>query len=77
MPQQHYYRLGLNQTGEVVFVLDILAENLREAKDEWARLTGHIDPCWDAKRQTYFGWSVVIVKEEPLPRNPNPILFRY
>lgn len=49
--------VGLKQAGQVVFVLDISCEDVNTAKDEWARITGHLDPCWDAKEKTYISYA--------------------
>ena len=62
------FNLGLKIAGRVEYVLQIAAENLREAKETWAFLTGHWDPCWDVKKQTYSGWKVVTTKVSALQR---------
>jgi len=62
------FNIGLKVAGQIQFVLKIVAENLREAKETWAWLTGHWDPCWDIKNQTYNGWKVVETKIEALQR---------
>ena len=62
------FTLGLNIAGKVEFVLSIRAKNIRAAKKEWARLTGHLDNMWDVKSQTYMDWPVVVTDTEPLQR---------
>jgi len=62
------FNLGLKVAGNVEFVLLIAAKSLREAKETWAWLTGHWDPWWDVKAQTYGGWPVVKTKMEALQR---------
>ena len=47
------YTIGLNIAGRIEFVLDIHETNLRKAKTEWSRLTGHNDLMWDKRSQTY------------------------
>jgi hypothetical protein len=62
------FNIGLKVSEQVQFVLLIAAKNLREAKETWAWLTGHWDPFWDIKNQTYGGWKVVKTKIEALQR---------
>ncbi len=69
--------VGLKQAGQVVFVLDISCEDVNMAKDEWARITGHLDPCWDAKEKTYYGWPVVVTNAKALTRSEVKPLFYY
>jgi hypothetical protein len=71
------YTLGLNTAGNIDFVLNILESDLRKAKTEWARLTGHLDDLWDKRKQTYFDWPVVETKEPALQRKTNPNPFQY
>lgn len=62
------FNIGIKVAGKVQDVLSVLAKDLREAKDTWAWLTCHWDPMWDVRKQTYFGWPVVITKKEALQR---------
>lgn len=62
------FNLGLKIAGKMEYVLQIGADTLREAKETWAWLTGHWDPCWDVKNQTYCGWKVVTTKAHALQR---------
>jgi hypothetical protein len=68
------YRIGLNLSGKIHFILDILAENFDEAVEEWARITGHNDELFDNKNYTYFGCQIGITDLPALERksNPNP-----
>jgi hypothetical protein len=72
-----YYTIGLKLAGRVQYVLGIMANTLCEAKQEWARLTGHLDNMWDDKTQTYFGWPIVRTKIKPLQRKTNINPFNY
>jgi hypothetical protein len=54
------YRIGLNISDNIYFVLDIPAKNFFEAVEEWARITGHNDELFDHKKCTYFGWQICI-----------------
>lgn len=60
--------LGLKKGGEVQFVLSIPVANLVEARDSWARTTGHFDPNWDSKKGTYAGFPVVKTRKPALSR---------
>ena len=68
----------MNVSGSVQFVLDIYDVNLRRAKNEWARLTGHNDDLWNKRKQTYFEWPIVETTEPALQRKKstdNPFLY--
>jgi len=63
------YTLGLREGGlmedpewHVESIREVEAENLTEAKDRWAKETGHDNEYWNPKTQTFWGWSVVEVK---------------
>ena len=62
------YVLGLKMGKHIQYVMEIGAENLREAKETWAWLTCHCDPMWDVERQTYSGWEVIETKLPTLQR---------
>lgn len=62
------YTLGLCVAGRIQFVLDIYETDIRKAKNEWARLTGHYDNLWDKKSMEYFSWPVVETVETALER---------
>ena len=43
----------------------IEADNLIDAKNKYAELTGLVDkPHWNANQQTYFGWQIVALTDE-------------
>ena len=65
------FRIGLNMSGKMYFVLDIPAKNFFEAADEWVRITGHNDEFFDKKKYTYFGWQICITDSPILERNSN------
>ncbi len=69
--------LGLKVSGQIQFVLGIRSTDLRSAKREWARLTGHLDTMWNARNQTYFRWPVVETDIEPLQRKTPTGYFSY
>lgn len=56
------YNIGLDLSGKIEFAMIIRAENFRHAAYQWAFLTGHIDPCFDGEKLTYFGWKISEVK---------------
>jgi len=61
------FELGLRTGGlmespewSITDIRTVNAENLREAKTEWARITGNDkSPTWNAETQTLWGWQVV------------------
>jgi hypothetical protein len=64
------YRLGLEQGGlmedpewHIEFIETVEANSLGEAKDKWAKKTGHFDESYDRDSKTYWGWRIVQVKE--------------
>jgi len=72
------YNVGLEVAGSVYFVLEIMSKNFNAAINEWARVTGHIDPLWNKEQGTYFGWSVVETTIPALQRKSlisNPFMY--
>jgi hypothetical protein len=71
------FNLGLRLAGKTQYVLSIMESDLRKAKEEWARVTGHLDVNWDDENQTYCGWPVIQTKVKALERKANPLPFGY
>jgi len=71
------YTLGLCVAGQIQFVLDIYETDIRKAKNEWARLTGHYDNLWNKKSMEYFSWPVIETTEIALQRKSIPHPFQY
>lgn len=69
--------IGMRVNGKTEFVLDIPVASLDEACQTWARITGHLDPCWDPKKHTYFGWPVGRTKKKALSRGAVKPMFYY
>ncbi len=69
--------IGLKQAGLIWFVLDVGIKEPNAAKDEWARITGHLDPNWDKVKKTYCGWPVVRTRAKALQRKSNKPQFFY
>jgi hypothetical protein len=69
--------VGLRIAGKLEFVLSIPVKTFKEARQSWARTTGHLDPCWDAEKGTYFGWPVVKTRTKGLNRSETKPLFYY
>ena len=65
------YRIGLDVSGSIQFILDIPARNFFEAADEWARVTGHDGELFDRESYTYFGWKICITDLPAFEINPN------
>lgn len=65
------YKIGLELAGNVFFILEIFANTLQIAVEEWARVTGHDDALFDKKNHTYFSWKIVQTKLPPLQRKEN------
>ena len=60
------YTLGLRCGGlmedpdwHIEYIASVEADDLNDAKDKWAEVTGHKGEFWDEKRKTYWGWEVV------------------
>ena len=61
------YTLGLMEGGlmedpahHIEHIATVWAANLLEAKNEWAKVTGHTNPeYWNSEQGTYWGWPVV------------------
>ena len=69
--------IGLKQAGHVLFVLSMPHKDANAAKDEWARITGHLDPCWDSVKKTYYGWPVIVTNAKALSRSETKTSFYY
>ena len=78
MPEEiKKFRIGLEVSGKIQFVLDTLATDFKAAAHTWAHITGHLDPCWRDDNSTYFGWPVVETTEDPQPRKSKNHPFQY
>ena len=71
------YNIGIDISGSVQHVLEVMAEDIGSAKNEWARITGHSDPLWNTSSYTYFGWPVIETTLPALERKANPNPFQY
>lgn len=69
--------IGLKVAGKVEFILEIPIPDLVQARSEWARVTGHLDPNFDKEHGLYFGWPIVVTKLPALQRKANPNPFQY
>lgn len=64
------YKLGLRTGGlmempgwSIQNIQEVWAEDLKQAKDEWAKVTGEDKKStWNPKKQTVWGWEVVVVR---------------
>ena len=73
------YTLGLDKDngGPVSFVLGLKAKNINDAVTEWARITGHLGPLFNASKRKYFLWNIVETTQKPLERKDGAGLFSY
>lgn len=72
------YTLGLdkeNGSGHVTFVLALRAKNMTDAVMEWARITGHLGPLFNAAKRKYFCWDIVETTQKPLERKSSDSWF--
>ena len=56
-------------------IIEIKANNLKDAKNNWARYTGlNKLKDWNAERQTYFGWNIKVVETDDISVPMNQFL---
>lgn len=54
-----YFTIGLEKSYGVTHIECVEATDLREAKQKWAKKTGHATQYWNPDTQTYRGWRVI------------------